>query len=96
LAPVVTVVEYAFGPVMVKTAPASGAWVSRSSLVTRIAPSAFDVGVGVGVSVGGTGVLVCVGVTVGVSVGGTGVLVCVGVTVGVSVGGTGVLVGVSV
>jgi hypothetical protein len=50
------------------------------------------VAVGVGVSVGGTGVLVAV--AVGVSVGGTGVLVAVGV--GVSVGGTGVLVAVGV
>ena len=50
------------------------------------------VGVLVGVSVGATGVLV--GVLVGVSVGATGVLV--GVLVGVSVGGTGVLVGVGV
>lgn len=77
-APVVKVTENEFGPLIVKTAPASGACVARSNLVTRIPPNKF--GVGVALAVDG-------GVCVIVGVGGTGVLVAVGVEVlvGVSV-----------
>jgi hypothetical protein len=90
--PVVTLAEYPLALVMEKTAPASGARVARSSLVTRIAPGkpgvpvalAVAVALVVDVAVGAMSVGVLLGVTVAVFVG-TEVSVLVS-TVGVQVG----------